>query len=431
MKIDRKKALYVGGAALLLALIIVTLWLVMRDGGSSSTITERIVERIVHDPADTTTERGSPPANETSESPARAAQTVVTSSVFETPSNDEEAPQAVFLDDWNQDPHESPAGIHFSEDDDDPPALMYERRDSDIMMMHASDGGAGRMGSITRAFPNEVNHKRYRLEGMRPDNMYVYRARDSTAFYVDVSRFRMPYHSIFAVEEGSDSISTIGEKSALLFGQEDIPHVVDEPPFVYDSHAHHPVMPETIVNAHNFPVHGNNTRLAVTARYFEYTFTMRGETFCIRVLVSPGGGKGMFGDVVVDLSDGGADDEPDFHWFDTSLGVFTAYRPESPARLVDESDYDRLWELCDAASMFAVPVPVTLLTAIDWEGLRTRVEHNIPSIIHIDIVPETAIMFRRSPPHGSQRSDLTQWIMNNLSFPALTSCLSAIVRIEG
>lgn len=307
-----------------------------------------------------------------------------------------------------------------------PPGLVVERRHSNILKY---------MPPRKDLPPSHVNQLKYRIERVTPDNTYVFGMRDPTAYFANILRVRVPFHNIVAVEDGNGGHPS---RAALVLGRPELPASSEQPPYLFDSSRPELLLPEAVFHADRLPIGRRAVELAMTARHLEYEFFLADVTYRVRVLVTPLPDEGgRFGDVQVDLGAAEGDEAAaaDYHWYDREHAVFCTTRPDDPARLVDDSMYAELEALHRQGERRVLPIPVNLLTTVDWDELH-RAEGHLA--VQIDLSTDTALMFRRRPPRqprtGGDGDDgpnvnMHEWIAENLCFPALTSSLFAVVRV--
>ena len=454
------RRLAIAALALVVAALLGTLiWaLVTRNGGPAGPSPSPVAER-----ASRTASRGAaaPASDDTA---PRAVRAVLTSTIMNdaaAPPSEEE-PATVVLVEREDDPSEVghdiemyqlearggvytdgvlrgvSAGAADDDDDDDgggggneaasaagsaagsdtPPGLVVERRNSNILKY---------LPPRRDLPPSHVNQLKYRIERVTPDNTYVFGMRDPTAYFANILRVRVPFHNIVAVEDGNGGNPS---RAALVLGKAELPASAEQPPYLFDSSHPEMLLPEAVFHADRLPIGRRAVELAITARHLEYEFFLADVTYRLRVLITPMPGHGgRFGDILVDLDEGGAEGAEDYQWYDRERAAFCASRPDDPARLVDTSMYAELDALYRRGEHNVLPIPVNLLTTVDWDELH-RAEGNLT--VQIDLSTDTALMFRRRPPRPALHDggdSMHKWIAENLCFPALTSSLFAIVRV--
>lgn len=313
------------------------------------------------------------------------------------------------------DRHDQDPGMSFSNNDDTAsdgsvPGLVTERRNSTFMTYEG-------------AKPKDIDHCKFRVMGVagKKQKTYVFGMRDSTGFYSIIKRVRIPFHSLFATEKtlGGDA-----DKAALVVGETGLPDAQNEPPFLFDSSDTRMLMPDVYLDANNIPVGRTNVELMITARYIEYEFIIHGVAYVIRVLVCPmPETSGKYGDLMIDTGDG------EFMWYDKDGKFFCADRPENPCRLVDHLTFADLDEIYTRSSEHVLPIPVHLLTSpIDWDVIR-ETKGNLNVLIELST--DTVLMFSRTPPLADNDSvNMHEWVIDHIAFPALTSNIMAVIKLE-
>jgi len=425
--VEKKTLLILALVAVIAGLLSALLWYVFRGTDSNGTDT------VPTAPAEKTDTY----ENEKSDTPARAGPEHVTAYVSsglltdDSPDDDsgsgtktrailieEEEPSDVADIVEALDRHEHDPGMSFSNtnsptssgSDDSVPGLVTERRNSTFLTYEG-------------AKPKDIDHCKFRVMGVAGNKQktYVFGMRDRTGFYSIIKRVRIPFHSLFATEKtlGGDA-----DKAALVVGETGLPDAKSEPPFLFDSSETRMLMPDVYLDANKIPVGRTNVELMITARYIEYEFIIHGSAYVIRVLVCPmPGDSGKYGDLMIDTGDG------EFMWYDKDGKFFCSDRPENPCRLVDHLTFADLDEIYTRSAENVLPIPVHLLTSpIDWDAIR-ETEGNLNVLI--ELTTDTVLMFSRTPPAANNEDiNMHEWIIDHVAFPALTSNIMAVIKLE-